>query len=231
MDCCYTTLWLRMFGGSDEEVFYGNDYIMARWIVVAAAAMVAGLLAGPVAAAEVKAGVKAEAKTPAAEEADAKKPVIAVLDVQLVMRRAAAAKGISMAMQARRKAFEEEMAAERETLKAEEQKLRKQGTILSPEAMNEKRRVLENKISDLRRKAEQRRGILNRAFTGATRKLRSEIAKVLAEIMSERKITLTLARKAVLVFDQRLSVTEEVLQRLDKNLPNVAVDFKTSNAK
>ena len=194
------------------------------------AAMVAGLLASPVTDANAAAKVPGD-KEAASKEADAKQLVIAVLDVQLVMRRAAAAKGINTAMEARRKAFEEEIAAEREVLKDEEQKLRKQGTILSPEAMNEKRRVLENKISDLRRKAEQRRGILNRAFTGATRKLRSEIAKVLAEIMSEREITLTLARKAVLVFDQRLSVTEEVLKRLDENMPNVTVDFKNRDAK
>ena len=194
------------------------------------AAMAAGLLASPVTDANAAAKIPVD-KEAARKEADAKQLVIAVLDVQLVMRRAAAAKGIGTAMEVRRKAFEEEIAAEREVLKVEEQKLRKQGTILSPEAMNEKRRVLENKISDLRRKAEQRRGILNRAFTGATRKLRSEIAKVLAEIMSERKITLTLARKAVLVFDQRLSVTEEVLKRLDENMPNVTVDFKNPDAK
>ena len=194
------------------------------------AAMAAGLLASPVTDANAAAKIPVD-KEAARKEADAKQLVIAVLDVQLVMRRAAAAKGINTAMEARRKAFEEEIAAEREVLKDEEQKLRKQGTILSPEAMNEKRRVLENKISDLRRKAEQRRGILNRAFTGATRKLRSEIAKVLAEIMSERKITLTLARKAVLVFDQRLSVTEEVLKRLDENMPNVTIDFKNPDAK
>ncbi len=194
------------------------------------AAMAAGLLASPVTDANAAAKIPVD-KEAARKEADAKQLVIAVLDVQLVMRRAAAAKGINTAMEARRKAFEEEIAAEREVLKDEEQKLRKQGTILSPEAMNEKRRVLENKISDLRRKAEQRRGILNRAFTGATRKLRSEIAKVLAEIMSEREITLTLARKAVLVFDQRLSVTEEVLKRLDENMPNVTVDFKNRDAK
>jgi len=194
------------------------------------AAMAAGLLASPVTDANAAAKIPVD-KEAARKEADAKQLVIAVLDVQLVMRRAAAAKGINTAMEARRKAFEEEIAAEREVLKVEEQKLRKQGTILSPEAMNEKRRVLENKISDLRRKAEQRRGILNRAFTGATRKLRSEIAKVLAEIMSERKITLTLARKAVLVFDQRLSVTDEVLKRLDENMPNVTIDFKNLDAK
>ncbi len=194
------------------------------------AAMAAGLLASPVTDANAAAKIPVD-KEAARKEADAKQLVIAVLDVQLVMRRAAAAKGINTAMEARRKAFEEEIAAEREVLKDEEQKLRKQGTILSPEAMNEKRRVLENKISDLRRKAEQRRGILNRAFTGATRKLRSEIAKVLAEIMSERKITLTLARKAVLVFDQRLSVTDEVLKRLDENMPSVTVDFKNPDAK
>ena len=169
----------------------------------------------------------AEAKAPAPKlTASIDDPIIAVLDVQQVLRRGAAAKGIRLAMEARRKAFEAEIAAERQQIQAEEQQLRKQSTILSPEASNEKRRLLEIKISDFRRKAEQRRGILNRAFTSATRVLRKEMATVLAELMKERKITLTLARKAVLVFDQRLSVTEDVLKRLDKRLPTVKVDFK-----
>ena len=158
-------------------------------------------------------------------------PVIAVLDVQQVLRRAVAAKRIRKVMEVRRKKFEEEISEERLQLQGEENQLRKQSTILSPEAMNNKRRVLENKVSDLRRKAEQKRGILNRAFNGATRELRQEIAKVLADLMKERNITITLARKAVLVFDQRLSVTEEVLKRLDKNLPNVKIDFKNPKNK
>ena len=153
-------------------------------------------------------------------------PVIAVLDVQQVLRRAVAAKRIRKVMEARRKIFEEEISEERLQLQGEENQFRKQSTILSPEAMNNKRRVLENKVSDLRRKAEQKRGILSRAFNSATRELRQEIAKVLADLMKERNITITLARKAVLVFDRRLSVTEEVLKRLDKNLPNVKIDFK-----
>ena len=33
------------------------------------------------------------------------------------------------------------------------------------------------------------------------------------------------------VFDQRLNVTEEVLKRLDKNLPNVKIDFKNPKNK
>ena len=158
-------------------------------------------------------------------------PVIAVLDVQQVLRRAVAAKRIRKVMEARRKIFEEEISEERLQLQGEENQFRKQSTILSPEATNNKRRVLENKVSDLRRKAEQKRGILNRAFNGATRELRQEIAKVLADLMKERNITITLARKAVLVFDQRLNVTEEVLKRLDKNLPNVKIDFKIQKNK
>ena len=158
-------------------------------------------------------------------------PIIAVLDVQQVLRRAAAAKGIREVMEARRKKFEKEISEERLQLQGEENQLRKQSTILSPEAMSNKRRVLENKVSDLRRKAEQKRGILNRAFNGATRELRQEIAKVLADLMKEQKITITLARKAVLVFDQRLNVTEEVLKRLDKNLPNVKIDIRNPKNK
>ena len=173
----------------------------------------------------------AEAKAPAAKLTPSiDDAVIAVLDVQQVLRRAAAAKSIRLAMEALRKAFEAEIAAERQQIRDEELQLRKQSTILSPEASNEKRRLLENRMSDFRRKVEQRRGILNRAFTSATRILRKEMATVLAELMKERKITLTLARKAVLVFDQRLSVTEDVLKRLDKRLPTVKVDFKRSTA-
>ena len=157
--------------------------------------------------------------------------VIAVLDVQQVLRRAKAAKGVRVAMEARRKVFEEEIAKERQNLKAAEEQFRKQSTILSPEAINDKRRLLEINVSDLRRKAEQKRGILNRAFNGATQELRQEMAKVLASLMKEKNITITLARKAVLVFDQRLNVTEEVLKRLDANLSNIKIDFKKLETK
>ena len=157
--------------------------------------------------------------------------VIAVLDVQQVLRRAKAAKGIRVAMEARRKVFEEEISKERQNLRAAEEELRKQSTILSPEAIKDKRRLLEINVSNLRRKAEQKRGILNRAFNGATQELRQEMAKVLAGLMKERNITITLARKAVLVFDQRLNVTEEVLKRLDENLSNIKIDFQKLEAK
>ena len=134
-------------------------------------------------------------------------------------------------MEARRKVFEEEIAKERQNLQATEEQLRKQSTILTPKAINDKRRLLEIDVSDLRRKAEQKRGILNRAFNGATQELRQEMAKVLASLMKEKNITITLARKAVLVFDQRLNVTEEVLKRLDANLSNIKIDFKTLETK
>jgi outer membrane protein len=195
---------------------------MDRWIIATCAALLLGLSFGTVYAAEVGAA-------PAA--APGKVPVIAVLDVQKVLRQAVAAKGIRSALEARRKAFEAEIEAERKVLKTEELKLRQQSTVLSPEAANERRRVLETKFSDLRRKAEQRRGALNRAFNGATQELRKEMAKVLAKLMGERKITITLARTAVLVFDEKLSVTDELLKRLDKNLPNVVVNFKNTGAK
>ena len=44
------------------------------------------------------------------------KLIIAVLDVQQVLRRAGAANGIRVAMEARRKAFEEEIAKDRKRL-------------------------------------------------------------------------------------------------------------------
>ncbi|MDP6346236.1 MAG: OmpH family outer membrane protein, partial [Alphaproteobacteria bacterium] len=101
-----------------------------------------------------------------------KSPIIAVLDGQRVLRGSEAAKSIRQVVDARRAQYEAEIETQRKTLKTEEDKLRRQATVLSPEAMRDRRRTLEQKFADLRRQAEQRRGVLTRAFNAAMLRLR-----------------------------------------------------------
>jgi Skp family chaperone for outer membrane proteins len=150
-------------------------------------------------------------------------PVIAVLDVQRVMREAAAAKSIRDAVEAKRKVFEAEIETERKSLKDEDEKLRQQQAVLAPEALNQRRRELERRYAELRRRADQASAVLNKAVNTAMRTLRQEMATVLAGLMKEKDINITLARSAVLVFDEQLNVTADVLARLDKRLPKIEV--------
>ena len=187
---------------------------MARWCWVA---VVLSALCGSVAAAQT-----------AEKAADA--PIIAVLDVQKVMRESAAAKSIRAAVEAKRQTFEGEIEAERNAIKADDDKLRQQQTVLAPEALSQRRRDLERRYAELRRRADQAGGILNRAVNTAMLTLRQEMATVLAELMKEQDINITLARSAVLVFDEQLNVTEIVLARLDKRLPTVEVKIEQPTA-
>jgi hypothetical protein len=51
------------------------------------------------------------------------------------------------------------------------------------------------------------------------------MARALAEIMNERRIDVSMSRTAVLIFDEKLDITQDVLARLNKRLPKVEVRF------
>lgn len=159
------------------------------------------------------------------------KPVIAVLDVQKIMRDAKAAKAIRKEVDVRRKMIEMQISGERKKLKADEQKLRQQRAILAPDAISQKQRELERRFGDLRRKAEKAGGGFNRAVSIAMVQLRQGMAKGITQVMKDKGINITLARAAVLVFDENLNITSAVLARLDKNLPHIKVDFDSAASK
>jgi Skp family chaperone for outer membrane proteins len=52
------------------------------------------------------------------------------------------------------------------------------------------------------------------------------MASVVAELMKEKGVNMTLERRAVLLFDERLNMSDEVLARLDKQLPTVELKFR-----
>lgn len=158
----------------------------------------------------------------------AENPVIAVLDVQHVMRKAKAAQKIRKDVDVRRKKIEAQIGDEQKKLKAEERKLRQQRAILAPDAVTQKQRDLERRYRELRRKADAVGGGFNRAVTIAMGKLRKEMAKVITQVMKEKGINLTLARAAVLVFDEKLNISKDVLARLDKKIPHIKVDFEAA---
>ncbi len=164
-------------------------------------------------------------KQPAPKQA-IKPPVLAVVDVQHVLSKATASRTAKKAIEARRAIYEKELDAHKKELKASREKLRKQQAILSPAALEKQKTELENRLKAVRRQTEERRGILNKALNSAMAELRKEMSYAVAAVMKERGIELTLPRSAVLVFDDRLNISEEVLARLNKRLPKLTLPLK-----
>lgn len=166
---------------------------------------------------------------PAVRAQDAERPVVAIVDVDRIKRESAAAISIREALNSAKEKFEADLRAEGEGLKAEEDQLRKQQTILAPEAFAAKRRDLEQRYAELRRRVQETSTLLARARVQAFNTLQSEMYKVLTSQMKDKKISMTMVRKSVLIYDERMDITDDVLQRLDAQLPKVDVVFDQQN--
>ncbi len=148
-------------------------------------------------------------------------PLLAVVDVQHILSQAEASKKAKKAIEAQRSAYEKELDRHKAELKASQEELRKQKAILAPDAFETKRRNLEKKFNEVRRQTEERRAILNKALNSAMSQLRKEMGVSIAKVMKDKGIELTLPRSAVMVFDNRLDISKEVLAHLNKRLPSI----------
>ncbi|MDP6704874.1 MAG: OmpH family outer membrane protein [Alphaproteobacteria bacterium] len=155
-----------------------------------------------------------------------KPPIVAIVDVQEVLSKAEASRKAKKAIEARRAIYEKELDKHKKSLKAGRDKLKKQQAVLSPEALEKRRRDLEKRFAEVRKQTDERRQILNKALNTAMGTLRKEMGFAVAEVMKAKGVEMTLPRSAVLVFDDRLNISNEVLAALNKRLPQVKLPLK-----
>lgn len=108
-------------------------------------------------------------------------------------------------------------------LRAADQDLAQQRTILSPEAFNQRRRDLEKRIADTTQGVQNRRKELGDAFGSAFNRIQAAVGDVVKEIAAENDYKVVLARQVVVVSQDGVDITDEVVSRLNKKMPSINV--------
>ena len=147
--------------------------------------------------------------------------VAAVIDYQRILRDAAAARSIREQIEARRKAYQEEISKEEQRLHEADKEFAKQRSVLSTEAFAEKRREFELDVAEVQRMVQERRRELDRMSAAALNEVKEALIEVVTSIAEERGFNLVLPSSEVLFFARSLDLTEEVLAKLDARLPQV----------
>ena len=147
--------------------------------------------------------------------------VAAVIDYQRILRDAAAARSIREQIEARRKAYQEEISKEEQRLHEADKEFAKQRSVLSPEAFAEKRREFEQDVAEVQRMVQQRRRELDRMSAAALNEVKEALIEIVTSIAEERGFNLVLPSSELLFFSRALDLTEEVLAKLDARLPQV----------
>src|SRR5215472_12501309 len=150
---------------------------------------------------------------------------VMVVDVQALLQNSKAAKMVRSQIEQKRGEYTKEISHQEESLRAERDALQRQQASLSAESLNQKGRDFQQKVNDLERNVQGKRQALEKSNGDALQKIQEEMLKIIADIAKQRKANLVFQRTDLVLFDQAFDVTDEVLQKLDEQMPTLTVNF------
>jgi Skp family chaperone for outer membrane proteins len=125
----------------------------------------------------------------------------------------------------KRAEYAKEISHQEEVLRQERDTLQRQQASLSAEALNQKGREFQQKVNELDKSVQGKRQALERSNAEALQKIQAVMLKIITDISKTRKANLVFQRSELVLFDQGFDVTDEVLQKLDEQLPTLTVNF------
>lgn len=149
--------------------------------------------------------------------------IIAVIDFQKLERDALAAKNIRSQVEVYRAKYAATISQEEEQLRQQEQELKRQRAILSPEAFAQRRREFEDSVARLQRQVQSRTRRLERSIEASLASVNKVLGPIIKELSGEFGFTLVLEKRQVRYIDERFDITPVVLKHLDERLPQVTV--------
>src|SRR5712691_9375386 len=150
---------------------------------------------------------------------------VLVVDVQSLLQNSKAAKMVRQQIEQKRAEYAKEISHQEEGLRQERDALQRQQASLSSEALNQKGREFQQKVNELDKSVQGKRQALERSNAEALEKIQEAMLKIITEIAKDRKANLVFQRSELVLFDQGFDVTDEVLQKLDEQLPTLTVNF------
>lgn len=155
-----------------------------------------------------------------APQAKAETP-IGVIDLAKIIETSVAGKDLQVKFKTRKEAVQKEANAFESDLKSKEQTLIKDSKSMDQKAFMDKKTSFEK---DLKKKKEDiinKNVALEKSKNEALKTIQGKVAQICANIAEEKKIQVILDRSAVVIAQQSLDVTADVIKKLDETLKTV----------
>jgi outer membrane protein len=150
---------------------------------------------------------------------------VLVVDVQSLLQNSKAAKMVHSQIEQKRNEYTKEISHAEEVLRSERDTLQRLQSSLSPEALNKRGREFQQKVNNLDLDVQSKRQALEKSNSDALSRIQSTMLKIIADIAKQRKANMVFQRTDLVLFDRSFDVTDEVLQKLDEELPVLNVNF------
>ncbi|MFQ5765183.1 MAG: OmpH family outer membrane protein [Rhodospirillales bacterium] len=197
--------------------------MIQHWKIPLSAALGLALLASPALAQQAPPAKGDQGKKAPDQQTIELEIPFAVLDVQAILRKSVAVKDIRKQITTYGTEFEKEIEKERDAIRKANQELARQRTILAPDAFAEKRREFEQRVVEVQRLVQQRQRELDKSRNNAMIVVNKAYTEIVSKLAGERNFWVILRKNQTTFSVASLDITNEVLSRLDKQLPTVKV--------
>ena len=110
------------------------------------------------------------------------------------------------------------------SLQEEEKKIISQKKLLKPDEYKIKVTDLRKKVLGLQRERSTLLNQIGKQRTKAKTELLKNLNPIIKEYMKEKKIRMVVDKKSLLLADQNLDITKDVIERLNKKLKSIKLD-------
>ncbi|MEQ8736297.1 MAG: OmpH family outer membrane protein [Rhodospirillaceae bacterium] len=158
-----------------------------------------------------------------AQESSHTRPIIGVLNTELIERDSLAAKGIRLERDKYITRYQTEVRALETELRGEEQRLTQQRNVLAPEVFQQQVEAFQQKFAVAQQEARVSQQNLNAVFQQAMVQINQEMIRISSQVAQERGINMVMPQSLILLSDPSMDITRPVLEILNERLPAVAM--------
>ena len=148
---------------------------------------------------------------------------IAIVDFLLIQQQSLAMNDLKAQIEQRRQVYQEQINLQEQELRAVDQELVRQQSILAADAFAQKRREFEAQVAEVQRGIQARKRELDQAFDFGVKAFEREVINIIAELSATHGYNLVLSRQQIVFADNQLNISQKVLELLNQRLPRVEV--------
>lgn len=147
---------------------------------------------------------------------------VGIVDIQKIMRDSLAAKNLHTQIEKKKTDFETEIKKQEDELQKTDKDLADQRNVLSAEALDKKRSEFKDRITKVQHNVQTRKAQLEEAYNHALSDIQASVLKITADLAKEKNLALVIPSSQILYAQDKMNISDEVLKRLDKDMPKVA---------
>lgn len=151
---------------------------------------------------------------------------IAVVDVQYVIDHSVAVAELRKSIDKISEILHKEMAEKEVSLKNKEKELLEKKSKIKQAEFDKLVNSFYKEVSIVQHDTQQKKAKLEQAHADAIAKIHENVLKIIAKLADEKKFNIALPISQILYTDKNLSITEEVILKLNESLKSVPLNYK-----